>query len=135
MIELLVVIAIIGILAALLLPALSAAKNKAKRTTCMNNLRQINLAVRLYSDDARDASPTSFELAATRTNILGNYSAYKQLIKNYVSVKGASSELFNCPADKFYPNLFDNNDLSLRYIQKSFHDEPFTDFSSYVFNG
>ena len=51
LIELLVVIAIIGILAALLLPTLAAAKQKARRISCMNNLRQLSLACKLYADD------------------------------------------------------------------------------------
>ena len=138
LIELLVVIAVIAVLAALLVPALSQAKAKAQRTACINNLRQINSGVRMYSDDANDISPFP-GTAAAGTNFATLYSAYKGLMKNYVALKGTSSpgdKLFACPADRFYPNhIFTDDDAPTEYIRRSLHDEPFVDFSSYSFNG
>lgn len=100
LIELLVVMAIIGILAALLLPVLGRAKEKGRQSACLNNLRQVNLAIRLYADDYADSLPV---LPAPNPYPNGVGAYYKQLVKEYLGLTGPASpneKVFICPSDQ-----------------------------------
>ena len=122
--ELLVVIAVMAILAALLLPALASAKAKAKKTTCISNLKQLNLGIRMYADDHADVLPNAGS---------NSYLTYKELMKSYVGLKGTSSAqdlVFACPADSYY-----FNDATAAYVAQGLHTQSYHDYSSYAFNG
>jgi prepilin-type N-terminal cleavage/methylation domain-containing protein len=69
LIELLVVIGIIAILASLLLPVLGRSKEKAKGLTCINNLKQLGVAVRMYSDANEGKLPKAERLPTSSTNV------------------------------------------------------------------
>jgi prepilin-type N-terminal cleavage/methylation domain-containing protein len=73
LIELLVVIAIIAILAAMLLPGLARAKESARRTKCMSNMKQLQLALKLYLDENRSLFPARSDVIRWPTELLEIY--------------------------------------------------------------
>lgn len=97
LIELLVVIAILGILAALLLPALSGAKASAGRAQCISNLQQLGFGLHLYAGDNRDSFPAAPGVTGgpIKTNHVAIF--YKELMKSYAGLRGPSS-----PQDKVF---------------------------------
>ncbi len=90
LIELLVVISIIALLIAILLPALGAAREAARASACLSNIRQLGLAVFMYSDDYGGHYPTGF------TNGFGDpkWYAYRTIGRYHAGVDG-----YVCPAD------------------------------------
>src|SRR5262249_49532629 len=111
LIELLIVIAVIAILAALLLPALTRAKQKAQGVYCLNNVKQFIAATHLYGGDSEDKLPPngdddfdgifwvdgdmSYWMGATNVNYLTD-SRYSKLAPYVARAAG----LYKCPADK-----------------------------------
>jgi prepilin-type N-terminal cleavage/methylation domain-containing protein len=109
LIELLVVIAVIGLLLAILLPALTGAKERAKLSRCLSNLGQVGLAFHLYRDDNRDRFPPegsppnwmSFQYGGGDPNLkLAQLSSALAATNRPLWAYARAPELFHCAADR-----------------------------------
>ncbi|MCF7763062.1 MAG: type II secretion system GspH family protein [Verrucomicrobia bacterium] len=107
LIELLVVIAIIAILAGMLLPALSRAKEKGKRATCLNNLRQLGIGMTIYADDNQDtlleARFGSVQIALNPPEVQAAASVGLIIHTNQGNIPGGVSKIWTCPNRPTFP--------------------------------
>jgi prepilin-type processing-associated H-X9-DG protein/prepilin-type N-terminal cleavage/methylation domain-containing protein len=96
LVELLVVIGIIVALIAILLPALSMAREQSRRTACMSNLRQIGMGMSMYANEFRDRLPNGNPLGSSKS-----YTGTNQVLTDFAAVflrnVGAT---FHCPSDQ-----------------------------------
>lgn len=146
LIELLVVIAIIGILAAILLPALARAREAARRATCQNNLKQMGIVFKMYSGESRDLFPpltyarafSNTDDSCTKTQVTFMFQG-TAIYPEYLS----DAYVLVCPSDEDGQNRFDGgrwnflrdpelginpcrfDDLSYIYLGWAFRKEDF----------
>lgn len=120
LIELLVVIAILSILAGLLLPVLARAKDKARDTICLNNLKQLAVAVSLYADDHAGRVPAAERQPSNPVIATNPLPRICDVLAFYVA---NSSNIFLCPKDTLAPQRFPVEGASYEW-NYNFNSQP-----------
>lgn len=142
LIELLVVITIITMLASMLLPALTTAREKAKQIQCLNNLKQLGTSIMMYANDKSDFIPTTWDGKYSWTDLMAPYCtkfsdpeiARTSRPQKYTDPQTANYLSFVCPSSQkiwgdyapgwvnYVSNYAPNRDLMV--IQNTAYDRP-----------
>jgi prepilin-type N-terminal cleavage/methylation domain-containing protein/prepilin-type processing-associated H-X9-DG protein len=126
LIELLVVIAIIAILAAILFPVFGRARENARRSSCLSNLKQIGLGVMQYTQDYDEIYPMK-RWSGTGSGALNDTMSWRRITFPYVK----SAQIYTCPSNTYGTELA--NDSLAGYAILSATDPRFS--RSYSING
>src|SRR5579885_285931 len=98
LIELLVVIAIIAILAAILFPVFAQAREKARQTACLSNMKQIGLGLMMYLQDYDETLPMAQSYGGYNAALPSETSPYVQKVQQY-GTPASATNIWNCPSD------------------------------------
>ena len=142
LIELLVVIAVIGILAALLLPALANGRTRVRRAACLNNLRQTHLSFLAYAHDYDNAVPIGYRGGRKQWNTMiysGTVNKFVTFGRLYVAKLMEEPRIFYCPAETATSQNFNTVDnpwppgITGTNVQGGYASTPLVDWGANEF--